>query len=77
MCRRKRGCQIFLGTIYQNGYSVTDDHKAYQIAIKESNRVQSSAIGHERFLKFSIQMPSKSCPNGEFGFKINHLATLV
>jgi hypothetical protein len=22
-------------------------------------------------------MPSKSCPNGEFGFKINHLATLV
>jgi hypothetical protein len=31
--REKQGCQIFLGTTYQNGKNIPNDHKIYQMAI--------------------------------------------
>jgi hypothetical protein len=34
---RKQGCQIFLGTTYQNGENIPNDHKMYKVAIKFTN----------------------------------------
>jgi hypothetical protein len=32
--RRVQGCQIYLGTTYQNGKNIPNDHKMYQMAVK-------------------------------------------
>jgi hypothetical protein len=35
-----RGCQIFLGTKYQNGKNIPNYHKLYQMSIKYNKRQQ-------------------------------------
>jgi hypothetical protein len=63
------GCQIFRGTIYQNGVNVPNVHKIYNNALKYTK-------WPENIPSSSIARPSKIYPNSFFGLKINHLATL-
>jgi hypothetical protein len=59
----KQGCQIFLGTIYQNGGKYTQ-------------RTSYFPNGHRK-RPFQFQGPSKFTQIGTFGLKLNHLATLI
>jgi hypothetical protein len=53
-----QGCQIFLGTTYQNGKNIPNYHNIYQMAVKCKNIPTSS-----------IARPSKIYPNLDFWFE--------
>jgi hypothetical protein len=67
----KQGCQIFLGTIYQNGEKKPNYHKIYKTTIK----LNGSKIDHKIYQHLPLQDPPKFTQFGIFGLKINHLAT--
>jgi hypothetical protein len=72
-----QGCQIFLGTIYQNG-------ERYQITTKYSKRPENRSNGskicrphvNKLYQHLPLQGTPKCTQSGIFGLKINHLATL-
>jgi hypothetical protein len=73
----EQGCQIFLGTTYQNG-------KIYRITIKYtkwpqtiSNGRKNRQNGHKKYQHLPLQVPPKFTQTRIFGLKICHLATLV
>jgi hypothetical protein len=63
----------FLGKTYQNGKTVPNDHKLYQMAIMYIDTPNS----HKIYILFPLQVPPKYTQIGIFGMKINHLATLA
>jgi hypothetical protein len=54
-----------------------NDPKMYQMAIDFTNRIKNIPNGHKTYQHLPLQDPPKFTPNGMFGFKLNHLATLV
>jgi hypothetical protein len=68
--RLGRGCQIFLGTTYQNW------GKVYQIAIKYTNWRQIRPNDYKIYQHFPLQIPRKFTQIGIFGLKMYHPATL-
>jgi hypothetical protein len=64
-----QGCQISIGTAYQNRKNVPNHHKIYQMAITYSKVPQNTWT-------FSIPNPFKMYPNWYFGMRICHLAIL-
>jgi hypothetical protein len=81
--RGTQGCQIFLGTIHQNGKYVPNNHKVYQTTPKNVYQRATkytkwpSNIPKWNIPTFSIPRPSKIYPNWDFGMQIYHLAPLV
>jgi hypothetical protein len=75
-----RAARFLFGTKYQKEkklHQMTTKctkirHRIYQFAVKYVHRM---AIKHTNI--FLLQDPQKCTQNGIFGFKINHLATLV
>jgi hypothetical protein len=70
----KQGCQIILGTKYQNGEKYTkrpqntpNGHKLFPMAVN----------GHKIYQDFPLIDPPKFTQIGIFGLKTNHLATLM
>jgi hypothetical protein len=43
----KQGCQIFLGTKYQNGKNITNCHELHQMSIKYNKRPQNGPSVHK------------------------------
>jgi hypothetical protein len=85
-----RGCQIFLGIIYQNGeiytklpQNIPNYHKIYQMVIQDYKLSYNIPNVHKIF-RMAIQyiniFQSRALQNlpklGIFGLKRNHLATL-
>jgi hypothetical protein len=64
-----QGCQIFLGTIYQNAGKYTKLQKMFKMTVK----IYQMAVKPIS----SIAIPSKIYTNCYFGLKIYYLATLV
>jgi hypothetical protein len=71
-CFWGQGCQIFRGTIYQNGETIQNDHKIYQSAIKQLN----GPNGQKMYQHLPLQDPQNFTQIGIFGLKLYHLATL-
>jgi hypothetical protein len=66
-----QGCQIFLGTKYQN-------RKKYnQITIKYNKRPLTGPSAHKIYQHLPLQDPKKFTQIWIFGLKTNHLATLL
>jgi hypothetical protein len=72
-----QGCQIFLGTKYQNGEKYPNDHKICQMAIKYFQWPKNRPNGHKIYQDLSLQDSAKFTQIGNFGLKTNHLATLL
>jgi hypothetical protein len=64
--RLLQGCQIFLGTTYQTGKKLPNDHEIYQIATKYAKWPQNIPNCHE------IYQMAQNIPNGH---KIYQIAT--
>jgi hypothetical protein len=64
-----KGCQIFLGTTYQNGKNIPIDYKIYKMT-------KTYTKWPRNVPKFSALRPSKNIKIEVFGMKIYHLATL-
>jgi hypothetical protein len=78
-------CQISLGTTYQNGKKLPNDHKMYQMTINITNlrknilicgKIYQMAIKYANIFHY-IQDPPKFTQSGILGLKIYHLATLL
>jgi hypothetical protein len=70
-----QGCQIFLGTKYQNKKNIPNDYKIYQIATKIPNvsKIDETNITYTN--TYQLQEPTQFTQIRIFGSKINHLAT--
>jgi hypothetical protein len=73
----KQGCQIFLGTKYQNGKNITNCHELHQMSIKYNKRPQNGPSVHKIYHPLPLQDPPKFTQIWIFGLKANHLATLI
>jgi hypothetical protein len=73
----KQGCQIFLGTTYQNGENIQNDYKIYQMAIKYFQWQLNRPNARKIYQDFILQDQPKFTQIGIFGLKTNHLATLL
>jgi hypothetical protein len=71
----EQGCQIFRGTIYQNGENIPNDHKIYQSALKYTKWPENGPNGHKIYKHRQLQDPPKFTQIGIFGLKVYHLAT--
>jgi hypothetical protein len=74
---RDQGCQIILGTKYQNGKNIPNYHKLYQMSMKYNKRPQNGPSVHEIYQHLILQDPPKFPQIWIFGLKTNHLATLL
>jgi hypothetical protein len=76
-CRKKNnvikrigpGLPDFIGTTYQNGVNIPNDHKIYQM-------VKNIPNGHTMYQHLPLQASPKFTQIRIFGFKLCHLATL-
>jgi hypothetical protein len=68
----KQGCQIFLGTNYQNGKNIPNNHELYRMTIKYNKRPSVHQIYHH----LPLQDPPKFTQIWILGLKTNRLATL-
>jgi hypothetical protein len=73
---KKQGCQIFRGTIYQNGENIPNDHKINLSAIKYTKWPENWPNGHRIYQHLLLQDTPKFIQIGILGFKMYHLATL-
>jgi hypothetical protein len=71
---RFQGCQIFLGTTYQNGGKYT---KWPQNIPNGHYIIPIRPIGNKIYQHFPLQDPTKITEIGIFGLETNHLANLV
>jgi hypothetical protein len=62
----EQGCQIFLGTKYQNGKNIPNYHKPYQLSVAKDGKMDHHLL---------LQDPPKFTQIGIFGLKTIHLAT--
>jgi hypothetical protein len=62
---QEQGCQIFRGSIYQNGKNVPNAHKIYQIAINYTEKPKWP----QNMPASSISRPFKIYPNWYFWFE--------
>jgi hypothetical protein len=76
-CGTKQGCQIFLVTRYQKKENVPNDHKIYQMENKYFQWPLNRPNGQKIYQGFPLQDPPKFTKIEIFGWKTNHLATLV
>jgi hypothetical protein len=60
----KEGCQIYLGTIYQNGENIPNGHKIYQSAIRPEN----GPNGHKIYQYLPSQKTLQNLP--KLGFLV-------
>jgi hypothetical protein len=74
--RLGQGCQIFRGTIYQNGENIPNDHKVHQSSINCTKWPENLPNDNKIYQTLPWQEPPKFAKIGIFGLKINHLATL-
>jgi hypothetical protein len=72
-----QGCQIFRGSIYQNGENIPNDHKTYQNVIKCNKWPENGPNSHNIYQQRPLQDPVKFTQIGIFGLKTYHLATLL
>jgi hypothetical protein len=75
-----QGCQIILGTKYQNVKYIPNYHELYQMSIKYNKRLGPFYNGpsfHKIYPHLPLQDPPKFTQTGIFGLKTNHLATLL
>jgi hypothetical protein len=70
------GCQIFLGTKYQNRKNRPKRENTYQMAITSTKWPQNIPNGHIICQHLPLQNPTKFTQIGIFGVKIYHLAAL-
>jgi hypothetical protein len=71
-----KGCQIFLGTTYQNGKNIRNDYQngpKWPYYIKFGHKIDKMDL---KIPASCIATPSKIFQIGIFGSKIYHLATL-
>jgi hypothetical protein len=71
------GCQIFLGTTYQNGKNIPNNHKIYKMATKYINWPQSRPNGRKTYQHLQLPDSPKFTQIWIFGLKMCHLATLT
>jgi hypothetical protein len=70
-----QGCQIFLGTTYQNVKNIPNNHKIFKMATKYTKWPQNIPNGHKiyqmatKYIKYTIARPSKFYPNWDFWFE--------
>jgi hypothetical protein len=65
----RQGCQILLGTIYQNGKKLPNDHKIYQVAIcKTYEMVVKYSKWPQILPTFNYPRPSKIYTDISFCF---------
>jgi hypothetical protein len=69
--QRKQGCQIYLGTKYQNGENIPNCHKIYQVAIKYFPWPLNKQNGHKIYQDFTLKNPPKFTKIGSFWFENN------
>jgi hypothetical protein len=67
-----QGCHIFIGTTYQNGKNIPNNHKIYQIATKIP-----ITNGHKIYQYLPLHDLSKFTKIGDCVLKICHLATMM
>jgi hypothetical protein len=72
----QQGCQIFLGTIYQNGTKYTKFTKGKNVPKGHIYTKWPKNILNGTKIYLSFQGPPKNTQIGIFGMKIYHLATL-
>jgi hypothetical protein len=72
-----RVARVFLVQTYQNGKNIPNDHKIYQTALNITKLPKNIPTGHKTYQHFPLQGPPNFTQIGIFGFKINHLATLL
>jgi hypothetical protein len=64
-----QGCQIFLGTTYQNGKNIPKNHKIYQMATEYIKWPQNIPNGHKIYQQHLLmQVPPPNLP--KFGFLV-------
>jgi hypothetical protein len=66
-----QGCQIFLGTKYQNGKKFPNYNELYQMSIKYNKRPYNGPRVNKNIYTYKIYQI------WIFGLKTNHLATLL
>jgi hypothetical protein len=54
-----QGCQIFLATTYQNGKSIPNNHKKYQMATKYTKWPHIGPNNHDICKHLPLQVPPK------------------
>jgi hypothetical protein len=84
----KQGCQICLGTTYQNRKNIPNNHKIYQMAknilnCQKYTKWPKNILNGQKYTKWPkiyqqhpSQDPPKFTQNGIFSLEICHLATL-
>jgi hypothetical protein len=75
--RLRQGCQIFLGTIIQNGGKYTKAPLNCRMGITYTKITSSISNGYRIYQPLQFRGPPKVTHFGNFGLKVNHLATLV
>jgi hypothetical protein len=59
------------------GKNILNDHKLYQMAITYKKWPQTTPNGHKICRHFPLKVPQKYTRIWIFGWKVNHLATLL
>jgi hypothetical protein len=66
-----------LGTTYQNGKNIPNNHKIYQMTTKYTKCPKNRPTGHKIHQYLPLLDPPKFTEITIFGLKICHLATLL
>jgi hypothetical protein len=72
-----RVARFFLVHTYQKGKSIPNNHRLYHTAIYYTKWSNIIPNGRKIYQHFPFQGPPEYTQSGNFGLKINHLATLM